>query len=91
MGRIAHELEQYNAPRSVGYFQVLTKSQLRKTNTPSFTEWAAEAEQTSPVQLTNDSKPLIRSGSFALNDPETAKQFLAVYHVSEAIEDLPRS
>jgi hypothetical protein len=90
MGRVAHELEQHNAPRSVGLFQILTKSQVRKTNTPTFPEWVAHAEQTNPVQLTNGSKPLIRSGSMPLNDPNTAKQFLAVYHVSESIHDLPQ-
>jgi uncharacterized ferritin-like protein (DUF455 family) len=89
MGRVAHELEQHNAPRAVGLFQILTKSQLRKTSTPSFPEWSAQAEQANPVQLTSDAKPLVRSGTFPLNDPQTAKQFLAVYHVSEAIEDLP--
>lgn len=89
MGRVAHELEQHNAPRSVGLFQIITKSQLRKTSTPSFTEWAALAEQTNPVQLTGNTKPLIRTGTFPLNDPKTAKQFLAVYHVSESIQKLP--
>lgn len=91
MGRVAHELEQHHAPRSVGLFQILTKSQLRKTNTSNFATWAVEAEQANPVQLTTDAKPLIRSGTFPLNDPTTAKQFLAVYHVRRAIDDLPLS
>lgn len=89
MGRIAYELEQHNAPRSVGCFQILTKSQLSKTNTPSFPEWSEQATQAHPVHLTNTSAPLIRSGTIPLNDPNTAKQFLTVYHVRESIDDLP--
>ncbi|MGZ0707600.1 DUF455 family protein [Coraliomargarita sp. W4R53] len=89
MGRVAHELASHNAPRSVGCFQIIPKSQLRKTSTPNFTDWAAHTAQAHPVQLSNDAKPLIRSGSFPLNDPKTAQQFLAVYHVRESIHDLP--
>ncbi|MGZ0657037.1 DUF455 family protein [Coraliomargarita sp. W4R72] len=91
MGRVAHELASHNAPRSVGCFQIIPKSQLRKTSTSDFTDWAAHAAQAHPVQLSNDAKPLIRSGSFPLNDPKTAQQFLAVYHVRESIHDLPIS
>lgn len=89
MGRLAHELEPHNAPRSVGFFQIVSKSQLRKTQTANFAEWAAQLTQAHPVQLTCDAKPLIRTGSFPLNDPHTAQQFLAVYHVRESINELP--
>jgi hypothetical protein len=89
MGRVAHELAQHNAPHAVGFFQIIPKSQLRKTSTPNFADWAAQAAQAHPVQLTHHAKPLLRTGSFPLNDPKTAKQFLAVYHVRASIYDLP--
>jgi uncharacterized ferritin-like protein (DUF455 family) len=89
MGRVAHELGQHNAPHAVGCLQILTKSQVRKTNTPLFSDWAKRIREAHPVQLTDHPKPLLRSGSFPLTDPETAKQFLAVYHVRKSIHDLP--
>ena len=89
MGRVAHELAQHNAPHAVGFFQIIPKSQLHKTSTPNFADWAAQAAQAHPVQLTHHAKPLLRTGSFPLNDPKTANQFLAVYHVRASIYDLP--
>lgn len=89
MGRVAHELGRHIAPHAVGLFQIITNAQVRKTSTPNFTDWASQIEHAHPVELTKHPKPLIRSGSFALNDPKTAKQFLAVYHVRESIHALP--
>ena len=88
MGRVALELESHNAPRSVGYFQIMTRSQLRKTGSRDFKQWAAQLTSTHPVQVSARAQAQIRSGSFPLNDPTTAQQFLAVYHVRESIHDL---
>ncbi len=88
MGRVAHELSVHNGPGCVGYFQILTKSQLRKQGHTSFNDLAAHLHQTHPVQLTDEPKPRIRSGSFTLNDPQLAKQFLALYHVRRSITEL---
>ena len=88
MGRIAHELEHHNAAGAVGTFQIITRSQLKKSATSNFSEWARQLTQDHPVQLTSEPKPRIRSGSFPLTDPQQAKQFLAVYHVREHIDQL---
>jgi len=91
MGRVAHELAQHNALHTVGCLQIITKSQLRTSSTPNFSDWAARLGQAHPVQLTDHPKPLLRSGSFPLNDPKTAQHFLAVYHVRASIDELPIS
>ncbi len=88
MGRIAHELGQHNAARSVGRFQILTKSQLRQTGCASFAEWCRRLSEAHPVQLTTEASPRILRGSFPLCDPNTAQQFLALYHVRESIDAL---
>jgi uncharacterized ferritin-like protein (DUF455 family) len=89
MGRVAHELEAHNAAGSVGTFQIITRSQLKKSTANNFTDWADQLTIAHPVQLTTEPKPRIRSGSFALTDPTLAQQFLAVYHVREHINQLP--
>ena len=88
MGRIAHELSAHNGPGSVGYFQILTRSQLRRQGHSNFADLAQQLQQDHPVELTKESKTRIASGSFALNDPQAAKQFLALYHVRKTIQDL---
>ncbi len=88
MGRIAHELSIHNGPGCVGYFQILTKSQLRKQGHVNFVAYTNQLEQAYPVKLTPESKPRIASGSISLNDPESAKQFLALYHVRPTIGEL---
>lgn len=89
MGRIGYELGERNAANSLGLFQVLTRSQIRKSKTPRFSDFAEQLIAEHPVRLTEETKPRIISGSFPLNDPLTAKQFLAVYHVRESIGELP--
>ncbi|CAA6676495.1 MULTISPECIES: DUF455 family protein [unclassified Lentimonas] len=89
MGRIAHALEQHNAAGTVGFFQIITRAQLKKSTASNFAEWAKQLTATHPIQLTDEPKPRIRSGSFPLTDPLQAKQFLAVYHVRESVDRLP--
>ncbi|MCZ6673692.1 MAG: DUF455 family protein, partial [Verrucomicrobia bacterium] len=89
MGRLAHELGQHMAAGSMGCFQVLTQSQIQKTKTPRIFDFSEELKQRHPVVLTSEPKPRIVSGSFPLNDPLSAKYFLAVYHVRENIGELP--
>jgi uncharacterized ferritin-like protein (DUF455 family) len=89
MGRLAHEIGQHISAGLIGCFQILTRSQIRKSKTPSISNFAAEMKKRHRVVLTTDSKPRIVSGSFPLNDPLHAKQFLAVYHVRESIGELP--
>ncbi|MGJ8653853.1 MAG: DUF455 family protein [Opitutaceae bacterium] len=88
MGRVAHELGEHNAPGSVGFFEIITKSQLKKTPHKTFADFCHTLETEHPVSLTNETKPRINTGSFPLTDPQTAKQFLALYHVREHIEQL---
>jgi uncharacterized ferritin-like protein (DUF455 family) len=89
MGRVAHELEQHNAAGAVGAFQIITRSQLKKSTASTFSEWAAQLTAAHPVQLTAEPKPRILHGSFPLTDPQQAKQFLAVYHVRASVDHLP--
>ena len=88
MGRVAHELEQHNAAGAVGAFQIITRSQLKKSTASTFSEWAEQLTAAHPVQLTAEPKPRILHGSFPLTDPQQAKQFLAVYHVRKSVDRL---
>ncbi|EDY82266.1 hypothetical protein VDG1235_1886 [Verrucomicrobiia bacterium DG1235] len=89
MGRIGHELGERNAASSCGFFQIVTRSQVRKGGAKSFAEYVDALVAKHPVCLTKEAKPRIISGSFPLSDPAVAKQFLALYHVRETLADLP--
>jgi uncharacterized ferritin-like protein (DUF455 family) len=89
MGRIGHELGKRNAARSVGLFQILTRSQLSKTDTPTFIDYSRQLMAQYPTVLSKESNPRLVSSSIPLNDPNTAKKFLAVYHVREKLSELP--
>jgi uncharacterized ferritin-like protein (DUF455 family) len=89
MGRIGYELGKRNAARSVGLFQILTHSQLSKTDTPNFIDYSRQLTTQYPTVLTKETNPRLISSSSPLNDPYTAKKFLAVYHVREKLSELP--
>ena len=89
MGSLAHKLQSHNAPGSVGYFQILSKSQIQKRTTLSLQAFARELTERHPVTLTSDDKAQIITGSFPLNDPLVAQTFIAVYHVRRSIQELP--
>ena len=89
MGGLAHKLQKHNAPGSVGYFQILNKSQIKKRTALSIQDFASELTERHPVTLTTDDKAQIITGSFPLNDPLVAQKFLAVYHVRRSIQELP--
>ena len=89
MGRIGYELGKRNAARSVGLFQILTHSQLSKTDTPNFIDYSRQLTTQYPTVLTKETNPRLVSSSSPLNDPYTAKKFLAVYHVREKLSELP--
>ena len=89
MGRIGYELSKRNAARSVGLFQILTRSQLSKTDTPTFIDYSRQLMAQYPTFLTKETNPRLVSSSSPLNDPYTAKKFLAVYHVREKLSQLP--
>jgi len=89
MGRVAHEIGEHNAPGSVGFFEIITQSQLKKTPHRNFNDYCTTLEADHPVSLTNEKKPRIVKGSFTLTDSSCAKKFLALYHVREHIDQLP--
>ena len=89
MGRIAYELGEHNAATSLGYFQIISRSQIRKSETPNFLDFAKKMVQQNPVELTNETKPRIVCGSLPLTDPVTAKNFIAAYHVRRNVSELP--
>jgi len=89
MGTLAHKLQSHNAPGSVGYFQILSNSQIKKRTSLSIQDFAQELTDRHSVTLTTDDKAQIITGSFPLNDPLVAQQFLAVYHVRRSIQELP--
>jgi uncharacterized ferritin-like protein (DUF455 family) len=89
MGRIAHELSAHNAPGSAGFFEIITKSQLKKTPHENFSAYCSTLATEHVVQLTDEPKPRIIAGTLPLTDPTTARQFLALYHVRPHIDQLP--
>ncbi len=89
MGRVALELGQRNAATSVGFFQIVTRTQVKKMKMSGFVEYAETLAGKHPVSLSQEKKPRIVEGSIALNDPSHAKHFLALYHVRRSFSDLP--
>ncbi len=89
MGRIAHEISIQLGGSSIGYFQIISRSQLKKTKVSSFTDYCTQLAQEHPIQRSEGSKPTIISGSFPLTDPRHTKQFLALYHVRNSLDDIP--
>ena len=89
MGRVGHELGLHTAARSVGCLQILTRSQLRKTQAANFIDYCERLQQAHPMRLNADAKPRIGAGSLPLTDPRSAKQFLALYHVRDSVGELP--
>lgn len=89
MGRIAHELGLRNAGSSVGFFQILTKSQLKKTPHSTFEEYCNSWEKTHPIEFSLRSEAQFESGSFPLVDPGQATDFMALYHLRKRIDELP--
>ncbi len=88
MGRIAYELGEHNAATSLGYFQIISRPQIRKSETPNFVDFAKKMVEQNPVEMTSETKLRIVSGSLPLTDPASAKNFMAVYHVRKSISEL---
>ncbi len=89
MGRVAWEIGQRNAATSVGFFQILNRSQLKKSGAAGFSGYSEAVGRENPLCFSNEKIPRIVSGSFPLNDPSQSKQFLALYHVRERFAELP--
>lgn len=89
MGRVALELGQRNAATSVGFFQIATRTQVKKLKMSGFTEYAEYLAGEFPVSLSQEKKPRVVEGSIVLNDPSHSKHFLALYHVRRSFSDLP--
>jgi uncharacterized ferritin-like protein (DUF455 family) len=89
LGRVGHELGHHTAAGSVGCLQILTRSQLRKTQAANFIDYCAALTQAHPVRLNTAPKPRLCAGSLPLTDPRTATQFLALYHVRDRVAELP--
>ncbi|MDQ8179544.1 DUF455 family protein [Pelagicoccus sp. SDUM812005] len=89
MGRVALELGQRNAATSVGFFEVVSKAQVKKRFGSSLAEWGERCLEACPLRLSEEKRPRIVEGSLLLNDPQQARQFLAAYHVRTSLEELP--
>ncbi|MDQ8200247.1 DUF455 family protein [Pelagicoccus enzymogenes] len=88
MGRIALELGQRNAATSVGFFEVVSKAQIKKRAGQSLSEFCERQTAAYPVKLSAEKKPRIEEGTLALNDPQQAQRFLALYHVRRSFKEL---
>lgn len=89
MGRVALELSQRNAATSVGYFEIVNRSQIKKTGLSSLSGYSDQVAAATPVVLSEEKKPRIVEGSISLSDPMLGKQFLAMYHVRRSFQELP--
>lgn len=89
MGRIAHELGERTVPGTIGFFEILNRSQLKKNGEKSFFDYTKKLVEKNPITLKTTHSPRIAKGSFPLNDPAHAKNFMAMYHVREHINNLP--
>ncbi|MCB1123593.1 MAG: hypothetical protein KJT03_18720, partial [Verrucomicrobiae bacterium] len=88
MGRVAHELSRHAADGAAGLFQIVSRKQVKKSGFASLSEYAAELEKAHPAQFANKTGSRIQSGSLAVTDPETARNFLAVFHVRRAVGEI---
>ncbi|MEM9158438.1 MAG: DUF455 family protein [Verrucomicrobiota bacterium] len=88
MGRVAHELSNYIASASVGLFQILNLSQLKKAGYQDFTQYSASQTRHFPKILSEAVPSKIIQGSFPVTDPKQAKRFLAHFHVSGNYQQL---
>lgn len=89
MGRLAHELAEKTVPGTVNLFEILNRSQLKKSNCKTFADYAEKLNTQHPISTKNKPTPRIAQGSFPLNDPSTAKTFLALFHTRAHISKLP--
>ncbi|MEN8743172.1 MAG: DUF455 family protein [Lentimonas sp.] len=89
MGRVAHEIGKHNAAGSTGLFEIITRTQLKKSPHKTFYAYCETLESELSVALTEETKPRIITGSFPLTDPSDTQQFLALYHVREHIDQIP--
>lgn len=91
MGRLTLELLRNVAPGSMGRFQILSLEHVLKTGASSFPQFALAQRAVSPVQLSGAPRARIQSGWVALNDPEAAQAYLAVFQVSPGSSQPGRS
>ncbi|MCH6257358.1 ferritin-like domain-containing protein [Puniceicoccaceae bacterium K14] len=83
MGRLAHELAEKTAPGALGFFEIINRTQLKKSNSSNFVDFAQKIKEENPILLKENPTARIARGSFPLNDPTSAKSFLAFYHVGK--------
>ena len=76
MGRVSLELQKKTRAKA-GFFQILRLSQLGG----SFSTWLEEANAAIPA-------PTAKYGSIALNDPELASDFIAIWHARNTWDEL---
>ncbi len=76
MGRVALELLRKTQPGKAGLYQIV-----RKSGFEDWREWVAQLEQ-------SKSDRLLSNGSYPLNDPEMADEFIAIWNVRSKVADV---
>ncbi|MDQ8202692.1 DUF455 family protein [Pelagicoccus sp. SDUM812003] len=89
MGRIALEAGRHIAPNSAGLFQIVTRTQLKKSGAKGLIDYARSLETEHPTVKSQAHPDRIRTGTIPLTDPSHAQQFLALLHVRKQASELP--
>lgn len=72
MGRVALELQKKSEPGKIGYYEIIRKSKIK-----NFDQWLTTLTKTS---ITSEPS-LIAEGTYPINDPTQATEFIALWHV----------
>ncbi len=75
MGRVAVELQKKSKPGKAGFYEIIRKSNLGDTE--QFNQWLNNLKQSDADPING----LLGEGSYPINDPSQAKQFIALWHV----------
>jgi uncharacterized ferritin-like protein (DUF455 family) len=82
MGRLTLELMRHVLPGRTGEFRLLNQAGLKAAGMPDFPAYAARLAVESPVQLAGSPVPRLAAGTVCLNDPATAVNTLALFHLT---------
>ncbi|HRI16214.1 MAG TPA: DUF455 family protein [Verrucomicrobiota bacterium] len=81
MGRVTLELMRQVSPGSTGHFHLVNRAQLRDEGMADFVAYADSLRGRYPIQMSGSPVAQIQSGAVCLSDPESAREYLAVFRV----------
>ena len=90
MGRLTVELMRNVCPGGHGLFRLINLSTVQDEGFRGFIEYAGHLQGKFPLCQEGNPSPKLREGVVLLNDPEKARNSLAIFQVSRLLENLWR-